>query len=461
MSELTNPGTVDTSGGAPPPSGGDDAGPVGTDTGGALPSIRDLLARALGPADGEADPHTPPPATRDGDVDGGPPERARRSQKGAKKPAAEPPPEADPPADDAAGGEDEPPADLASVPDEADPADDSPAEPEPPTTKGKGKPDPKADDAEARKQKGRDDAGYRAWLNRKNKRIEEGREQLNRQTADAGKRERSLQDREQALAAKEQEAAEGRELAELARTDPIAFLERRGLKPHDAVQALLERERAGTGAKPDERPREKPAEPAKKEKSPEVEALEKQVAELKEAELTRQRHQTAREFVEGVAEGDHPHLKAFFEVEAVDPEARALQIGGCYNKFQERYGRAPKGDGELRAYMNAQAKRWFEGQRTRYEGMKRIYEPGETRPQDARKGDGATAAPGPKGRTADGKPVKPAPRGQNAEGRTAANKPSLTNRASTDAGAPPTRDPAARGLVAKAIASALTTAGSE
>lgn len=381
MVESSQSASVDVSGqgGGEAPAGGEGAGGEATAP---LPSIRDQLADALAQTGDDETPRRPAKASA-GDDEG-------EAREGGEPPAK------------------------------------APAKPAREASEGEGGSSDK-DETNERGKRGRDEPGYRAYLNRKARRFEASQAQLGQRVAEVSHKSQEVAQRLERVA-----HLEGLD-AELKR-DPLAVLERLGLKPHEAVQALLERERSGAAAKPKAEPQA----------DPERETLRKELEALKAREQERERVTFAREWVEGVSEKDHPHLAAYFEAEVTDPRARAEEIGACWQRFTQRHGREPRSDAELRGYMERLARANFEASRSKYERLKRIYEPGAERaPADARKGDGAPVAPGPKGRTA--------------EGRTADRKPSLTNRASTDGGAP-SRSYAERGDVAKALSAVITTA---
>jgi hypothetical protein len=289
-------------------------------------------------------------------------------------------------------------------------------------------------EAEGAGGKGSPEAGHRAFLNRKARRIAEAQGQVGQQMTALGHTKRDVEARAQRVA-----HLEG--IDELLRRDPIAALQKLQLDPTKTVQSYIEWQRTGGG----DRSKAPAGAPAEGEGKTESE-LRKEIEDMKAREAERTSVAATREWVSGVSADSHPHLSVYFGVEATDPKRQAKEIVECLGAFEQRHHRPPKSDAELRGFMNAQAKQWFATNRARFEAMKNIYEPGAGRQsEDARRtaGDGAPGAPDPKGRSS--------------EGRKAARPSSLTNRASTDAGTP-SKSYDKPGDVARALMPVLATA---
>jgi hypothetical protein len=258
-----------------------------------------------------------------------------------------------------------------------------------------------------------DEPGYRAYLKRREKRVEESEERISTRVRELGEKERDL-------AAREQKTATHEKSEKLWREDPFAALESFGWDPQKVATAFLERERTG---KVTTRPSGAAGEGGKGDESD----VKKRLDEMEAKELERTRAAHARDFIKGVSEDTStPHLDAYLS-QLDSLKEQGDQIGSCYNRFVEENGRAPKSDAELRGYMERLAKRLLSSPeaRAKYERLKKIYEPAEEAAEDV-DADGDD----------DGEPATPARKGRTAEGQKPKGKVSLSNRESTRENAP-------------------------
>jgi hypothetical protein len=259
-----------------------------------------------------------------------------------------------------------------------------------------------------------DEPGYRAYLKRREKRVEESEERISTRVRELGQKERELTAREQRAAALEKHE-------QVWKSDPFEALEAFGWNPQKVAAAFLERERTG---KVTTRPDGAAGEGGKGDESD----VKKRLDEMEAKELERTRAAHARDFLKGVSEDTStPHLDAYLS-QLDSLKEQGDQIGSCYNRFVEENGRAPKTDAELRGYMERLAKRLLSSPeaRAKYERLKKIYEPADEAAEDDGADDGDD----------DGAPATPAPKGRSAEGQKPKGKASLNNRESTRENAP-------------------------